>query len=132
MKFVKLRLVNPLNELMSENFYWLSPGNNFQFVNDLSQIDLLVDTDITETFNEYIATVTIENPSQSLAFFIHPRLTNSNQSEVLPTFWSDNYFSLLPGESKTVRATVDKNDVSAGRPGLHITGWNIIEKTINF
>ncbi|MBD3273872.1 MAG: hypothetical protein GF372_01100, partial [Candidatus Marinimicrobia bacterium] len=131
-KFVKLRVVNPLNELMSENFYWLSPENNFQFVNDLNQVDLLVDTDITENFDEYIATVTIENPSQSLAFFIHPRLTNSGQSEILPTFWSDNYFSLLPGESKTVQATVNKKNVTAGRPGLHITGWNIIEKTINF
>jgi hypothetical protein len=131
-KFVKLRVVDPLNELMSENFYWLSPANNFQFVNDLNQVDLLVDTDITENFDEYLATVTIENPSQSLAFFIHPRLTNSGQSEVLPTFWSDNYFSLLPGESKTIQATVNKKNVISGRPGLHITGWNIIEKTINF
>jgi exo-1,4-beta-D-glucosaminidase len=38
--------------------------------------------------------------------------------EILPTFWSDNFFSLLPGEVKTVTARFAKKDLEGKEPIL--------------
>jgi exo-1,4-beta-D-glucosaminidase len=40
--------------------------------------------------------------------------------EVLPTFWSDNFFSLLPGEVKTLTARFAKQDMDGKDPVLAI------------
>lgn len=131
-RFVKLEVTNSMDEQVTENFYWLSPANNFHFVNDLPEIDLDVSTDLKENEDSFDVTVTMENPSQSLAFFVNPRLVDSDKAELLPTFWSDNYFVLLPGESKMIQANIDKKYVPADKPQLLMTGWNIKEKMIDF
>ena len=51
---------------------------------------------------ETIAIVTIRNPSPHLAFGISWRCAGSDGLEVGPTYWSDNYFSLLPGEERRI------------------------------
>ncbi|HLM82088.1 MAG TPA: hypothetical protein VK302_15905, partial [Terriglobales bacterium] len=41
----------------------------------------------------------VENPSSSLAFMVHLRVARTSDAEdVVPIFWDDNYFPLLPGE----------------------------------
>ena len=46
--------------------------------------------------------LTIENKGDGVAFMIHPRVTRGKGGEdVTPIIWSDNYFSLLPGESRS-------------------------------
>ncbi|MFP4661238.1 MAG: hypothetical protein ACLFPF_03525 [Halanaerobiales bacterium] len=50
--------------------------------------------------------------SNKLAFFINPVILNGKQditediqeNEVLSTYWSDNYFNLLPGKSTSIGA----------------------------
>jgi hypothetical protein len=44
--------------------------------------------------------LTLSNPTDKLAFFLRVRLLE--ESETLRTGYSDNYVSLLPGESKTI------------------------------
>lgn len=49
-----------------------------------------------------------------------------NGDLVLPVLCSDNYFFLMPGESKTVTASVSKDDLR-GKAVLHIEGFNVEE-----
>jgi len=67
-----------------------------------------------------VTSATVTNPSPHLAFFLKLRLLDAGE-EVLPIYWSDNYFSLLPGESKTITAA------HAPRPSLRVEveGWNV-------
>jgi Malectin domain/Exo-beta-D-glucosaminidase Ig-fold domain len=44
---------------------------------------------------------------------------------VLPAFYSDNYVSLLPGESKTITIDAAKADLAGEAPLITIDGWNI-------
>jgi hypothetical protein len=74
----------------------------------------------------------------SLAFFIRLRLVarGSTRSEgeedqqegrsVLPVWYSDNYFSLLPSESKTVRLEYDPNLIAGGKVDVELSGWNAV------
>ncbi len=66
--------------------------------------------------------VALTNPTDHLAFFLKLRLLDAAGQEVLPVYWEDNYFSLLPGECKTVAAAH-----SGAGPGLRVEveGWNV-------
>ena len=71
-------------------------------------------------------TVTAENQSDSVAFMVHPRLIRGKGGDdVTPIFWNDNYFSLLPGERKTVTARFDSTSLHGATPELVVEGWNI-------
>jgi len=45
--------------------------------------------------------------------------------EILPVLWDDNYFSLLPGESREVTATFATQDAGRAKPTLEVGGWNV-------
>jgi hypothetical protein len=50
--------------------------------------------------------------------------------EILPSFWSDNYFSLLPGESRTVTWSGEKQISPQESFNLRLEGWNVPMKII--
>jgi exo-1,4-beta-D-glucosaminidase len=43
----------------------------------------------------------------------------------LPIFWQDNYFSLLPGEKRTVEVQLDASLVTEGKLLFKLDGWNL-------
>jgi hypothetical protein len=46
-------------------------------------------------------------------------------SEILPVLWEDNYFALLPRESRQVKATYPADAKSNANPMVEIEGWNV-------
>jgi hypothetical protein len=77
-------------------------------------------------------TLKIKNSTSSLAFLVHPRLAKAKDGDdIVPVFWDDNYFSLLPGEEKNVSATYDSTDLK-DTPILTIDGYNIALTTVQF
>jgi exo-1,4-beta-D-glucosaminidase len=71
--------------------------------------------------------VTVENPSKSLAFFVHLKVNDDRSGEeILPVIWQDNYFSLLPGEKRDVTATYAELPKYA-KPVVQVEGWNVVE-----
>jgi exo-1,4-beta-D-glucosaminidase len=74
--------------------------------------------------------VVVRNPSKNLAFQIHLSIVDGKSNEeILPVLWDDNYFSLMPGESRTVIAHYSPA-VNAGQLRLEVDGWNIDTKTV--
>jgi exo-1,4-beta-D-glucosaminidase len=149
--FVKLKLEDAKGKLVSENFYWLSTQGDtldkpkegsdwyytptkqfadFKALSTLPTVKLNVRANSSRRGKEGVTHVTIENPSKSLAFFIHLQVKNMNitgdrDSEILPVIWEDNYFSLLPGEKRAVSATYPA--LPAGpQPMVQVGGWNVI------
>ncbi|MEW6752037.1 MAG: hypothetical protein AB1505_13820 [Candidatus Latescibacterota bacterium] len=73
---------------------------------------------------EPAVTVRVTNPGPGLAFFTRLRLVRAGDGEeILPVYWSDNYVSLLPGQSRQVTARL------AGAPDggvrVAVDGWNV-------
>ncbi len=55
--------------------------------------------------------VKLQNVSNHLAFFIELGvLGKSSGQTILPVFWEDNYVSLLPGETRYLRAIFPASD----------------------
>ncbi|MGH9732014.1 MAG: glycoside hydrolase family 2 protein, partial [Candidatus Acidiferrales bacterium] len=73
--------------------------------------------------------VHLRNPSAHLAFQERLAIQQENGGEVLPVFWSDNYFELLPGETKTLTARYPAETKLSGKAKLQISGWNIAPLT---
>jgi Ig-like domain-containing protein len=70
-------------------------------------------------------------------FMVHPRLirkkgtyfssgdSTHDGEDVVPVFWSDNYFSMLPGEKKSVSVTYDPASLAGAEPQIIVDGWNV-------
>lgn len=94
--FLRLRLMNPENQVIDDNFYWLSkPGKSYEKLNELKLVTLQLE------YRNNVAV--ISNPTSETAFFIRLKVVDEKSSELaLPVFMSDNYFTLLPGEKKEI------------------------------
>jgi hypothetical protein len=75
--------------------------------------------------------LTLSNSTDKLAFFVRVRLTE--ESETLRTSYSDNYVSLLPGESKSVTVTLQstKPESLPSRLRFEVSGWNTPAQTVD-
>jgi exo-1,4-beta-D-glucosaminidase len=130
--FLKLELLDNAGKEISSNFYWLSGKGDekadFTSLNRLPKVNL--NYSVSERVKEndkYTVTVDIENPTASLAFFINPKIIMQNSKDlVLPIFWEDNYFSLLPGEKRQVKVEFSEKNLNGEDPALAIDGWNIV------
>ena len=68
-------------------------------------------------------TVKIKNPSKNVAFLVRLK-ANKGGEEILPVLWQDNYFSLLPGETREITAIHDAADIGTGKIAVTAQGWN--------
>jgi exo-1,4-beta-D-glucosaminidase len=131
--FIKLRLEDSSGKEISSNFYWLSDKGDakadFTALNKLPKIELNASV-ISASKENGRTTVTVEigNPTKTLAFSVNPKILKGTSGDlVLPIFWDDNYFSLLPGEKRTLKAEFSNSDLGGESPVLGIDGWNIIK-----
>ena len=75
---------------------------------------------------KWTGTVTIENRSNVPAVMIHLNLKGKEDGQqILPAVYEDNYFSLMPGEKKTISIRWDDADSRGCKPMVKMTGYNI-------
>jgi hypothetical protein len=129
--FVVLNLIDPAGKVVSHNVYWLSANNDFKYLNNIPKSDIQVTVLKSEKFvNETRWIIKFSNPTKQILFFIHPQLV-IGEEEVLPSFWSANYFTLAPGESLTITVGCPPASITTGIPVLKVGGWNIEESAIS-
>jgi exo-1,4-beta-D-glucosaminidase len=147
--FVKLSLDDASGHSVSSNFYWL-PAKSSSFdwdkttfvhtpspayedltaLNNLSLVKLQSSSALALKGDAGAVTVQVKNPSNHLAFQVCLEVLDKNgDKEILPVLWDDNYFSLMPGESKTVSAVFDRRQLQHVQPEVRIGGWNILSQT---
>ena len=165
--FVSLTLESA-GEIKSSNFYWLSmreetldwdrqevdssgeydistwtPTKTFAdytSLNKLPRVDLDAKAQYKKTAGEGTTTVTLHNPTSTLAFAVHLKVNRSSNrrvsregeqdDEILPVLWQDNYFALLPGETRQVTATYQMKENNNSVPTVEVEGWNVNQKTV--
>lgn len=166
--FVSLTLASS-GEIKSRNFYWLSTREetidwgrqeedptgeydistwsptktfaDYTALNTLPRVDLDATAQYKKDGQEGSTTVTVHNPTSTLAFAVHLKVNKASNhrvsregeadDEILPVLWQDNYFALLPGETRQVTATYRIGDKSTAIPSVEIEGWNVNRKIAN-
>jgi hypothetical protein len=131
LNFVVLNLKDGSGKTISHNVYWLAADNNYLPLNSMPQTQV----DATVLVREKVKTETkwtikFTNKSKLMAFFINPQLLNDGE-EIMPSFWSANYFSLAPGESITVTVSVSSDLIKGKNQEIKVKGWNLENKLIS-
>lgn len=121
--FIKLKLTDKAGNVISDNFYWRgNKRKDYTALNSLKKVDVKVQYKAEKNNGKTYITAKFINPpsSKSAAFGIRLMLVNaSNGRQILPAIISDNYFSLMNNESKTVRIEFD--DKIIGNDGFRLT-----------
>jgi len=124
MVLVQLRLMDG-NTLVSDNFYWRGKEPaSYRALNALPQTPLrLTAGPVGTSGQDELVRVVLQNQSPTPALNAKLTLVNDRGERILPAFYSDNYVSLLPGESRTieVRYPAGKGDA----PHFMLSGWNV-------
>lgn len=112
-QFLKLMVVNNEGELMADNFYWLQNSNKFSELEKLPETNLNVEASLQTGEKSNRFTIKIKNEGNAIAFMFNAKIVGAvSHQELLPAIWSDNYISLLPGESKILEAEIYKEDIT--------------------
>jgi exo-1,4-beta-D-glucosaminidase len=141
--FVRLDLSDSSAKIVSTNFYWV-PLKLAEFdwekstffhtpaqYEDMTQLSQLPQTTVEwSTRVEHRAAgesieVNVRNTGKSLAFLVHASIHTRAGDEIAPVLWDDNYLFLLPGESRTISASVQAHHVKGADPIVSLDGWNI-------
>jgi exo-1,4-beta-D-glucosaminidase len=149
--FLKLYLHDSSGKLLSDNFYWLStkldtmdwaerqdtaftPQKDYgdlTGLNSLPNVKLDLQAESQNQAVKRSIRVKIKNPSPTIAFQIRLRLTRGKDGDdVVPIFYDDNYFSLLPNEEKSLTISYDPASAQGKPPILELSGFNIRSATI--
>ncbi len=149
--FLDLRLMDSTGKEIDNNFYWLSHKKDildykaklagwyyytpskqyadFTALNDLPKVKVTgtVKEITKQDYSEFAVELT--NSSKYIAFFVHPNIVNKvTGNTILPVIWSDNYVSLLPGESRKLSARIKNKYLKDKKPQLIVKGYNLMEK----
>ena len=109
--------------VVSENFYWLSADgkNDFRPITRMPKVELQLTSTTMTKDGDVIMKVNVKNPTDRLAFMHRLIITKGEGGEeVLPTFWSDNFLTIFPGEAREVTATFARKDLNGTTPVLKL------------
>ena len=123
--FVGLQLLNG-TQMLSDNFYWLSSvpeaPDAYTRLNSLNPC--VVDISVISC-EQSVIQIHIANQNSyedgTLAFFLRLQVLNATEDRILPVHYSDNYFSLLPQQSKIISISFQTSENWM----IQLSGWNV-------
>ena len=116
-------------ELVSSNLYWRSAaGEDYSALRNLPKVTLEARTAARREGGAWIVETQLRNPAQTPAVMVRLMAVRSRSGDrILPALYSDNYVTLMPGETVSVRTELQEADCRGEAPAIHVTGWNVAE-----
>ncbi len=122
--FLKLKLLDEKGFEVSANFYPLTakPADQ-QLFTTVPEVIPVVSAKAAHTGDGLFISVELHNNSPHMALMLRLMPVQGDAEErMLPAFWSDQYFSLTPGESKIV--TIKAEKTIGNQIAFIVSGWN--------
>ncbi len=125
--FIKLSLTDSEGKQLSDNFYWRGKEEgNYKSLLQLPKVPIYKDVTIKKTGKEWLMRAVLKNETQTPALMLRLKVASEKSGRMLlPVFYSDNYFSLLPGEVKEVNIRLYDADTYGEKPVLEVSGFNL-------
>jgi hypothetical protein len=129
---VKLELRGATGQLMSQNFYWLAADSaSYRQLTRLAPAEIIVRVNSVRSGDTVRVHVQLHNSGSTVALENKLTLLDAGDgSRILPAYFSDNYVSLLPGESREIEIEYPSS-ARKGPAEVEIRGWNLASRTIN-
>ena len=139
--FISLRILDDKGKEVARSFYWRSSdkylgkttltgpaAGGFESLGTMKKTELTTKCMVIQTEGNYKVELMIRNPTNRIAFFTRLQLLDADQKPVRPSFYSDNFFSLLPGETKHVAIETAILPISGKGYTILVNGWNVPSK----
>jgi len=125
----QLELRDRKGRLLSDNFYWHARDEEqLRQLNQLPRAALTGKLRAKQSRDGWVVEARLSNSSGTPALAIKLTLRDSTTGRrILPAYYSDNYFSLLPGKSRALRIEFAGAEQ---KPQLDLDGWNVVASTI--
>jgi mannosylglycoprotein endo-beta-mannosidase len=131
--FIKLYLTDSNDKLLSTNFYWQHVAQDqFDGLMNLPRVVIDAEASSRTEGDNTVLSVTLTNNTGNIALLSHLQLHQKKSGQrVLPVFYSDNYISLVPGESSTVSIEAATKDLQGEQPLVELDGYNVDVKAVD-
>jgi Exo-beta-D-glucosaminidase Ig-fold domain len=122
---VKLTLTDATGALLSDNVYWQArtPADQ-QRLNELKAQSIDMAATSRESDAGLMVAVRVTNSSPAPVLNAKITMLDETGARVLPVYYSDNYVSLLPGESRELEVRCPAGSSRCSRVALR--GWNVV------
>jgi Exo-beta-D-glucosaminidase Ig-fold domain/Glycosyl hydrolase 2 galactose-binding domain-like/Glycosyl hydrolases family 2/F5/8 type C domain len=126
--FIRLRLTQG-DKLISRNFYWRgTKEGDYTALRTLPKVAVEASSSAVRHGDEWSITTRLHNPSQYPVLMIHLKVVRDKTGDrILPAIYSDNYVSLMPGESRTITTSIEEQDTRGESPRMVVEGFNVTE-----
>ena len=141
--FIKLSLLDEKGKVAGSNFYWRSTDKylgkttlsgpaaaGFESLASMKKAALQTKSSISKNKNQYFIELDIKNNSKTIAFFTQLQLLDKDKKPVRPSFYTDNFFSLLPGESKHIQIETSIQNLTGEHNTIIVKGYNVLPAII--
>jgi hypothetical protein len=127
---VVLTLTDRHDAVLSTNFYWQAREDaDLKRLTGLAQQPLELSARSHAEGDNAVVDIRLKNPGRVPALLAKLTLLDAGGNRVLPAFYSDNYLSLLPGESRTIRAQCPAAGIACAAVALR--GWNVAPGSVS-
>jgi len=126
--FVRLTLIDAQKKQLDGSFYWhtSNPGHDCSALQTLAPAKLDVTAHRKDASGNTTLSITLSNRTKSVALMSHLQIRHGRKNaRVLPIYYSDNFISLMPGESRNVNAEFATSDLHGDEPQIAVDGWNV-------
>jgi hypothetical protein len=127
--FLFLKLINADGGVISRNMYWLSTDNVMPEFSAIATMNKTViktsEINWRKRGSVHILSCNIHNEGSVVAFANRVKLIKElSGKRILPAIYSDNYFSLMPGESQSISIEFDDATLANEKPVVTVEGFN--------
>lgn len=121
---VRVEAVEAGGRVLSTNTYWQGRDDAaLRAMDAMAPVTVQGRAATTTAGDETTVQVTLTNSSGTPAIETKLTVMNADGSQVLPAYFSDNYVSLLPGETRMVEVRFPAG--AAHDPRVTLRGWNV-------
>ena len=138
--FIRLTVKDGSGNVLGDTLYWHNWKDymHYESLNDLPEVRIHTVVYPKSTVTGEIGkgndlySITLANTGSAPAVQTRIRtISSATDEDILPAFYSDNYFSLMPGESKTITVEFNPEHLKGGQPVFELSGWNTRVETID-
>ena len=121
---IRLEATDRAGTLLSSNVYWQAANDaQFRAMTTMAPATLTTSATRRTEGDETVTAVVLRNPGAVPAIETKLTVMNADGSQVLPAYFTDNYVSLLPGDTRTVE--IRYPTARAHGETVSLRGWNV-------
>jgi hypothetical protein len=126
---IVLKVTDANGAPVSDNIYWWSKQeSSLRELDALANVRLNASATLNAKGSERQATIKLENTGTVPALLVKLTLKDAaSDARILPAYYSENYVSLLPGDSRTITIAFPAGE---SKPEIALRGWNLEKETI--